>query len=60
MGVTRKPIGLDSARQKQDIGEQIRELRILIATRDNYSTNQDNEGLKIKLEGLLRQQKEKK
>lgn len=59
MGVTRKPIGLDSARQKVDLGEQIRELRIRIATRDNYS-NQDNEGLKIKLEGLLRQQKEKK
>ena len=60
MGVTRRPLGIDSARKKGTLSEEIRELKILIGTIDNYNPDRDSGGLKLKLEALLRQQRENK
>jgi hypothetical protein len=60
MGVTRRPLGIDSHRKIGSLSEEIRELKILIASRKNYQSHLDNGGLELKLEALLRQQTEKK
>lgn len=59
MPLTKKPSALDTVRTNKDqIGVEIRELKEKIGHIKAYQEDKDTGGLELRLESLLRQQKE--
>ena len=59
MPLTKRPSALDTVRtNKELLGEEIRELKEKIGHMKTYQEDKDTGGLELRLEALLRQQKE--